>query len=85
MRRPSPIICHGSQLLVASPNPITQDRAGVTTQEGVATDDERQMSTLHPKQRGEHAGTLDDELQKQESWRVRGRKTETLQGARSRS
>ena len=23
---------------------------------GVATDDERQMSTLHPKQRGEHAG-----------------------------
>jgi len=26
--------------------------------EGVATDDERQMSTLHPKQRGEHAGAL---------------------------
>ena len=26
------------------------------TQVGVAMDDERQMSTLHPKQRGEHAG-----------------------------
>ena len=26
------------------------------SQVGVAMDDERQMSTLHPKQRGEHAG-----------------------------
>ena len=27
---------------------------------GVAMDDERQMSTLHPKQRGEHAGASCD-------------------------
>ena len=29
-------------------------------QVGVAMDDERQMSTLHPKQRGEHAGASCD-------------------------
>ena len=29
-------------------------------QVGVAMDDERQMSTLHPKQRGEHAGAICD-------------------------
>lgn len=33
------------------------------SQVGVAMDDERQMSTLHPKQRGEHAGPLWEDVQ----------------------
>ena len=42
--------------LVSEPRTWTTHAISMVAEEGVAMDDERQMSTLHPKQRGEHAG-----------------------------